>query len=306
MRCTLVTSQPYFVDSTPMAPDDQLLQRALCEQGIPTQVVPWEDPSYDWSRSTLTVLRSTWNYYEDTPAFFAWAYRIAQHTSLLNPLEVVLWNANKQVYLQALAHLGVPIIPTLWLPKGTYELEPLVRQTGWQTMVMKPCISNNSHKARLLTRDTLNLGELAIAKQAMMLQPYLESVSHGRDGEHSHVFIEGRWSHAFKRQPFRTWEIDDPSDEPQVMPTKQERDVAHFVMRHVEQVLHLQKPLLFGRIDLVRDEQGDYRIMEVEVLEPMLHLEYGTALRELTRAITHRLHAVTAANALFLPAPLAS
>ncbi len=289
MLCTLVTSHPYF-DGSPLAPDDQLLQSALTRRGIETQVVPWEEP-HAWERSDLTLLRSTWNYFEQEhyETFCAWVRATASLTTLLNPLDVVLWNADKH-YLAALAKQGVPTIPTMWLPRGTYDLEPLLRATGWPKAVLKPCIGGNSYRARLLTSESIiaEQGPMGqwVVEQDLMLQPYLETITD--EGEHSHVFLEGRWSHAFLKRPFQVRKTH-ALDEPQVFPHQGEMDLAIGVMHTVQRLFPHTYPLLYGRVDLVRDRDG-YRVMEVELIEPMLHLEYGSALARLTGAIVQRMH----------------
>ena len=54
-------------------------------------------------------------------------------------------------------------------------------------------------------------------------------------------------------------------------------------MQVVEQLLE-GGPLLYGRVDLVRDGGWLY-LMELELTEPMLHLEYSGAGERLAEAI---------------------
>jgi len=104
------------------------------------------------------------------------------------------------------------------------------------------------------------------------------------------VFLNGKWSHAFQRIPFRERSAQQAPEEPQVVPSPDEIRLAQGILDAIHRRFQIP-PLLTARIDLVRDEQGVLRVMEVECIEPMLHLEYGDALRELTTSIVHRLQA---------------
>jgi hypothetical protein len=80
------------------------------------------------------------------------------------------------------------------------------------------------------------------------------------------------------QNPVDTYQIDDPSPEEVVLATR--------TMHVVEQLLG-GGTLLYGRVDLVRDGDQLY-LMELELTEPVLHLEYSGAGERLTEAIvTH-------------------
>lgn len=137
-----------------------------------------------------------------------------------------------------------------------------------------------------------------LGQQDMLLQPYLASVE--SFGERSHVFINGSWSHAFARLPFHTLTAEEmvaqiPVDKHQIdCPPPDEVALAQRIMRVVEQMLGCGT-LLYGRVDLVRDG-GQLYVMELELTEPVLHLEYGGAGERLTEEIVtrfaHLLHPV--------------
>jgi glutathione synthase/RimK-type ligase-like ATP-grasp enzyme len=275
-------------ENGPLAPDDRLLQEALIRAGVATQVVPWE-ASWEPASTDLALVRSTWNYYTYPSQFFRWAASVARRTMLLNPLPVLRWNAHKQ-YLACLAHQGVPIIPTIFLPRhASFHLPSLLRETGWPQAVLKPCIGANSYGTCLVTQETMTealVHLLRFSRHDMMLQPYLRTIED--EPEHSHVFVEGVWSHAFVRTPFRQRSAHDAPQEPQVVPTPSEILLAQQVLDALHRLLQIP-PLLTARVDLVRDECGVLRVMEVECIEPMLHLEYAQALPRLTENIVKRL-----------------
>jgi hypothetical protein len=299
---TLVSSLPFLTNhGKPLAPDDRLLLAALHEAGLDAHVAAWE-AQHSWSQSDLTVLRSTWNYYEDYPSFVSWLAGINEQTTLMNPLPVILWNANK-LYLSDLEKQGVPIIPTLWLHhKGTPDLPSLLHSTGWQKAVLKPSVSANSSNTHIITPDTsTDLVLPLLHRGTMLLQPYVENIHEG--GEHSHVFIRGTWTHAFlKKKAFAVRHATEILEEPQISPSKAEIALASFVMQVAGHLL--AQPLLYGRVDIIRDDAGMYRIMELELIEPALHLEYNNALALFTHAIAQQVRRQQTAARDRAPLPL--
>ena len=92
------------------------LESALRNAGAKVTVAEWDRP-HDWSRSDIALLRSTWDYTQRLPEFFAWARKVAGKTTLLNPLPVVKWNSDKH-YLRNLADKGVSTVPSSFIEPG--------------------------------------------------------------------------------------------------------------------------------------------------------------------------------------------
>ena len=70
------------------------LSAALDEAGIAHRVVYWDEPFVDWSHYRAVVIRSPWDYIDKLPDFLAWAARVSEQSTLLNPLEVVTSNTD--------------------------------------------------------------------------------------------------------------------------------------------------------------------------------------------------------------------
>lgn len=129
-RLTLATCQNATLYA--QEPDDQLLQTALQEAGVLTELVAWDDPTYDWSQPDLVLIRSTWDYPSNYEPFLAWVRMVASRTTLWNPPTLVHWNAHK-TYLRDLSRQGIPIIPTVWLPQlSQAHLPSLMQSNGWR------------------------------------------------------------------------------------------------------------------------------------------------------------------------------
>src|SRR5215469_16883456 len=95
-----------------LSPSDSLLQSALIARNIDTCPLVWDDPTVDWSRPLVSIIRSAEDYYFRRTAFLEWAQRVSQLHTLWNPLPLLRWNTHKS-YLHDLEAHGIPIIPTL-------------------------------------------------------------------------------------------------------------------------------------------------------------------------------------------------
>src|SRR5689334_3302100 len=93
--------------------DDDLLVEPLRRLGHEAEFVSWRQTAVRWREFDAVVIRTTWDYQNDLPAFLNVLRRIESETRLANPLEVVRWNADK-VYLRDLAARGVGTVPTVW------------------------------------------------------------------------------------------------------------------------------------------------------------------------------------------------
>jgi glutathione synthase/RimK-type ligase-like ATP-grasp enzyme len=101
--------------------EDQLLLRGFQSQGFQAEAVVWNDPTIDWNRFDLALIRSTWDYLDEQERFIKVLAQIeASSCRLFNPLEAVRWNIDKH-YLFDLEKWGVPIIPTLLTSKAEPE-----------------------------------------------------------------------------------------------------------------------------------------------------------------------------------------
>lgn len=246
-------------------PDDRLLLEALRSEGVNPEPVIWSDPTVRWERYDAVVLRSTWDYHRRIEEFLAWVDRVAGATRLFNGAPTVRWNSRK-TYLRDLEHGGVPTVPTVWGSEVASATEALERR-GWNEAVLKPAVSANAEEAHRLRREDREANETVFrrlrASGEVLLQPYLPTVED--PGERSLVFLDGRYSHAVLRSPRLARDSRLRDGEP-VVPTRHERDAA---VRALAAVCPLP---LYARVDLVADPSGAPRVMELELIEPLLYL----------------------------------
>lgn len=244
-------------------PDDGLLVQALARRGVAVRTAVWDDPAVDWSRTPLTVVRSTWDYYRHPKAWFDWLDRAAAVTRLVNPFETLRWNSDKS-YLLDLAARGVAIVPTLLVEPGPTDLAALCREQGWDDMVVKPAMGASAHGARRFTGAAIAEADahaaLLLAQGRALVQPYQASVE--RERERSVVLIEGAFSHAYAKPAFMSGLGE--TDGLELL----EVDEAHIAFaRHA----FAQAPgnPLYARVDVLPTPDG-LRLMELEMIEPQL------------------------------------
>ena len=287
MKIGIITCAEHWRDGTSQEPDDQRLLVALGEQA---RCVRWSDPLTVWSEYDLCIVRSTWDYHKSREAFLSWARTIARVTSLWNPYEVIEWNTDKR-YLRELEQQNVPTIPTMWLSAGTtVNLGWYLSHCGWQQAIMKPVVGAGSYGVAFLSQERLAEGQrcldVLLRNRAVMLQPFYPSVKDY--GERSLVFIANELTHAYRKGAT----FGDPRAEEVVHPAPDEAGLARDILRAAWRCIGGEgKPgFLFARVDLVRDEQGVPRLMELELTEPRLRLDLSSeALTRLIRAIRFRL-----------------
>lgn len=265
-------------------PDEGLLMEAIAAAGLQPRLAAWDDPAVDWGAARLAVIRSTWNYHYRRDAFTAWAARTAGQTQLWNSASVVKWNSHKS-YLSLLAAEGVPVVPTMHLSKGgDITLAGVVENTGWRRLVVKPAVSASSHRTLLVTAANRPEGvkhfEHLLAAGDVLVQPYIASVEDY--GERAVVWIDGQFTHAVRKSPRFAEEDESVSDAIPIAPD--ELEVARAALASVKE------PLLYARVDLARDMQGNPMVMELELIEPSLYLlQSPAALGRLVRAINARI-----------------
>ncbi|GCF09417.1 ATP-grasp domain-containing protein [Dictyobacter arantiisoli] len=291
MKLFIATDPEHLQRGIPLEEDDKLLQMACWQRDIHAQVFAWNDPLVHWEEADAILIRSTWRYHHALSEFLVWVQKVAQTRSLWNPAEVIRWNSHKG-YLQELAQAGFKTIPTVWFKQGTaVDIDQTLAKifTHWKHIVIKPTTSSNAH-ATVLTDDP------AIARQHLedilhqrdaMIQPYLQIVQ--EEGEHSLIFIEGNYAHAFRKKASLAL---DPIGEVPIEASEEEKETACALLAHVAQRFALRiEDLLFARVDLIRIGQ-DFCIMELELIEPRLRLDihHYQALNRLAQSIEERLN----------------
>jgi len=260
--------------------DDHALHDALRQSGHDVRRPVWDDPAVEWAEFDACVVRTTWDYPEKRSTFVAWADRIARQTKLFNSATVIRWGTHKR-YLRDLRVLGMPVAPTVWLSPGqAVDVVTELRSRHWTQAILKPAIGATSRETLRfdISRDGIVAAQTHLQRmlraEEMLLQPYYRSVE--RAGEVSVVMFDGKISHAVRKIPvpgdFRVQDDFGATDEP-AEGTAEERALAARCVELAQ--CHLDAPLLYARVDFLRDDEGGLRINELEVVDPSLFFRHG-------------------------------
>jgi glutathione synthase/RimK-type ligase-like ATP-grasp enzyme len=252
----------------PTVRDDDLdfLVPALRRRGAEVETPAWTSEKADWGSFDLVMLSSTWDYFRRVSEFRAWLRATASATLLRNSAETAAWNIDKR-YLAELEAAGVPTIPTIWTEPGAEEeIERTVAELGWSDVILKPVVDLGAQRlARVETPMVARI--LRSLDEPGMAQPFLPAVE--TEGELSLIHIAGDLTHAVRKVPargdFRVQSQYGGSHE-RVEPPAEAAEIA------AAAIAVAPGDPLYARVDLIRDERGKWRLIELELIEPNLFL----------------------------------
>ena len=243
--------------------DDAGLPDALREAGLEPVWAVWDDPAVDWGRFALALVRTVWDYTRRREAFLAWAARVP---NLHNPAAVLRENTDKR-YLARVPEA----VETAFLPPGE-PLGPLA-----QDVVVKPTVSAGSRDTGRFapgdeTAARALLEQIHASGRTAMVQPYLRSVD--ERGETALMYFDGRLSHTVAKGPLLARGVPGAGVTAEQLaarePDPDERALGDAI------AARFTPRLVYMRIDLVRDDAGAVRVLELELTEPSLFFGWTT------------------------------
>lgn len=274
--------------------DDALAVEPCAERGLGVTAAPWDDDGVDWQRFDAIVLRSCWDYHLRPARFIAWLHALRRtRIPLINPRRACLWNLRK-TYLLTLAHRGVPVPPTLHLPRGAhFDVAAAARALGSSDLVAKPVIGASGWQlfrvSPALPASVTRLGQV-LRRRSMLLQPWLAEVL--ERGEWSLTFFDGDYHHAAHKNAapgeFRV-QAEFGGGVRVAEPSAELRSVATRALRV------LPRTLPYARVDLVETAAGPL-VTELELIEPELFLRCHPAAPRRFADVLAATVAATAAN----------
>ena len=254
------------------------LSRALGDRGIITEIVDWDNASTDWSRYSMAIVRSPWDYHRRYPEFLAWLDSVSAVTTLQNSADIIRWNTNKE-YLAELVEVQIGVIPTTFV-RSAEDLVTITNEGMLERdIVVKPTISagsnNTERHEESPVKAAAHLGFLLDAGFVAMVQPYQRFID--ERGETGMVYFSGQLSHSFRKGAilatgenvknglFTVEEITPRTA------SGQERELGEAVMTFVKKKFG-EYPL-YARVDVVRGSAGVPVVMELELAEPSFFLQ---------------------------------
>jgi hypothetical protein len=265
-KIAILTPAPgYYEDwSVPKADYARLL-------GDDAAFISWTEPG-DLTTFDLILPLIAWGYQRDCPRWFALLDQL-EHLPVSNPARILRWNSDK-AYLIDLESEGVAIVPTAIresMNDGALEFAREIFGTG--RLVVKPPISGGADGTYLLGPSDALPAE--VLGQRMLIQPFLPAIS--EEGELSLFYFAGHYSHAISKHPaegdFRVQE-QFGGEERSIDAPAEAKALAEAALAATNR-LHGCGPLTYARVDVLRDEDGTFRLMELELIEPSLFLMHA-------------------------------
>jgi glutathione synthase/RimK-type ligase-like ATP-grasp enzyme len=251
---------------------EKLLLPALAQLGIHTTICIWDDPDVIWQDFDAIIIRCPWDYHEKLPAFLQWLEALHDlKLRVINELATLQWNLNKK-YLFELSQQQLPVIPSFCLsPTDQHTLPELMQLLGSEELVVKPVQSAGAWRTLRVNRDNLAQMDRDFSawrrEQEFLVQPFMPEIT--QDGEWSLIFFQGEYSHALiKRAKAGDFRVQSDHGG-----TVHVIDAPVAMQAQALQILQAVKHMpCYARVDgVVRD--GQFMLMELELLEPELFLE---------------------------------
>lgn len=262
------------LDEPAITVSDRLYADALERRGWRVVGAPWDGPREAFAGADAVVLRSTWGYYRALDRFRAWTEAVATATRLFNPITLVRWNLRKD-YVGKLATAGVRVPQSHLVACEAAAIDRVLADAGWDQAVVKPASGASGYSVELVKRATLLKQVAGLSDEAraagVVVQEFLPEIA---EGELSMVYFDGAFSHAIRKRPppgeFRSNSRYGPTRKAETPPSEVTEQGAACLAA-------LPEMPLYARVDgVVRDGQsgGELIVIEVEVLEPALFMEF--------------------------------
>ncbi|WP_092306644.1 ATP-grasp domain-containing protein [Brevundimonas viscosa] len=245
------------------------LSEALATAGLAARPNPWTAHVEDASGLRgfpLVLPLIAWGYHRDHDRWLqACATWQAAGVRMLNPPSVLAWNSDKS-YLGRLAEKGVAVPETIWVEAvAQADVDAAFDRLGAETLIVKPRVSGGAWKTLRLSRGD----RLADAPdEPAMVQPYLPSIE--SEGETSLLFFGGALSHVVNKRPaageFRIQTQFGGRYVALAEPPPGALELARATLAAIDE------DLLYARIDMAQGPDGEWLLMEAELIEPDFYL----------------------------------
>ncbi len=276
MRVAYLTARSYR--GAPLGPGEvpelerrsrELLLAAGETRGVSLPLEYWDDESLLTRDYGAALIRTCWDYHE-RPEAFAAALETYERAGLrvFNPSALVRWNMRK-TYLR---ELGGSAIETIWTDRADARaIASAFDALDAAEIVVKPQVGAGAIDTVRLTRNAWSEADLIAAPRGpAMIQPFLRAIE--TEGERSLFWFGERFSHAVRKVPEHGgWLANRPGR------TRffAEAPPAAAIEAAEAARAHIPHEALYVRIDLVLSDDGRWRVIEIEAIEPYLFLDFA-------------------------------
>ncbi len=282
MRVAVLTPAPDYWEQWDWAYDSEAA--ALRGAGILVEPLAWTEAK-DLDRFDAVLPLVVWGYHLRFAQWLGLLDRLEQcATATVNPPALLRWNSDK-TYLEQLAAEGVATVPSRTVTSLDEAALAAARADFGDRLVVKPLVSAAADGTYMLgPGDPL---PEAARGQRMLVQPFMPSIA--TTGEYSLILFGGEFSHAIVKRP--------KAGDFRVQPHLGGSDMACApppggIALALAALAAAPATATYARVDMIADETGRLRIMELELIEPALFLHHapgqGRAFAEAIRSAVER------------------
>jgi len=241
---------------------------ALTAAGLAVEPRVWTDPG-DLSGFDLILPLLAWGYPRAVDRWYALLDRIeAEALPVANPVPVLRWNSDK-AYLTELGARDVAVVPTIEVAAlDEAALVAARRAFDTEELIVKPPVSAGSDGTHRLAAEAAVPADAR--GQRRLIQPFMPGVL--AEGEYSLFLFGGRYSHAIVKRPA----AGDFRVQPQFGGREELWDASTAARDLAEAALAaVPAATVYARVDMIGDGHGGLAIMELELIEPQLFLNFA-------------------------------
>ncbi|MEO6432718.1 MAG: hypothetical protein ABIO29_01915 [Sphingomicrobium sp.] len=240
---------------------------ALRRGGFAVVPRPWNEPG-ELAGFDVVLPLVAWGYQSHPARWFKLLDRLdAQAVNVINPVPLLRWNSDKR-YLEELAAKGITTVPTRLVERLNVDSIASARGDFGDHLVVKPPISASAYGThRLGPGDAIPADAM---DRPMMVQPFLRSVMD--EGEYSLVFFDGKFSHALVKNA----KAGDYRVQPHLGGSEVQCPAPVGGVALATAALAAAPSLpAYARVDLIRLDDGQLAVIELELIEPSLWLQHA-------------------------------
>lgn len=265
MRAAILVPAPDYPEEWDWAYEVEAA--VLLRAGFSIEARPWTEPG-ELSGFDLVTPLVAWGYHLDSQRWHALLDQLKEEgAKVVNPVPLLRWNSDK-LYLSELAGKGIHVIPTKVVAAIDEIALSEARTEFGKELVIKPPVSASAHGTHRLGPDDPLPSDAR--GRPMLVQPFLRSVAD--EGEYSIMMFGGVFSHAIVKRP----KAGDYRVQPHLGGSEQRCDPPAGAVKLASAALAAAPAAAaYARVDMVRDNDGDLAIIELELIEPALWLQHA-------------------------------
>jgi hypothetical protein len=256
--------------------------------GIIIEPVNWTDKNADYSKFDLTVIRTCWDYFLKYDEFVKWLkFLQEQNVNLLNSLKTVNENRHKY-YLKDLQTKGIKILDTVFINKNSSpDLAEIFLKEKWNKAVVKPAVSGGAYNTHLISNENIAEGgkilDDLLTKSDVLLQKFAPEINSA--GEWSLIFFDKKYSHSVLKLPGENdFRVQFKHGGSYIL-----KEAPKEIVNQAASIIDsIEEDLLYARVDGIA-VNGEFRLMELELIEPDLFLLNDEIMNRFASAILARL-----------------